>query len=152
MKLNIKGIINLKFTDFKDVKELLDYVSDNFEFLENIIYSDQTNVPFGEKIVLDYEEVFDKMDEIWIVNNYLVAYREKGDINISMNNDFGRFLAEESFNYKKEVDKKSKKTQKIKSSKVYKEPLCVDSILDRISEVGFENITEAERKFLDENG
>ena len=55
-----------------------------------------------------------------------------------MNPDFTRYLLENTDNY----------------LTLYKEDiknLNMDSILDRINEVGFENLTEIEKKFLKDN-
>jgi hypothetical protein len=144
MDLNIKGIIHLDFRDFKTVDELLDYIKkpENFNVLGDIRYDMED---FEIDLCLDYKKAYQNVDEIWVVDNFLVAKRDKGDDEIEINPEFSRFLLEKSVNY-------FKQKENIKKSKEFTENLSVDSILDRISQVGFENITESEKKFLDENG
>ena len=44
---------------------------------------------------------------------------------------------------------KIEEKEKLESSRIFLESLSVDSILDKISKVGIENITESEKRFLD---
>ena len=66
-----------------------------------------------------------------------------------MNPDLSRFIVEDSYDAvtdpKKVVKIDDEETNSIK------EDMTIDSILDKISEVGIENLTKSERKFLDEN-
>jgi hypothetical protein len=140
MDLNIKGIINLKFTDFDTVEDLMSYVREdgNFDDLRNIRFEDS-------KKTLRYESVFFNWSEIWVVNNYLVAKRLGGG-EIIINPDFTRFLVEQPFNHTEK-----KKEEEDKLTEEFISELSVDSILDRISKIGFENITDVEKKFLKDN-
>jgi hypothetical protein len=57
-----------------------------------------------------------------------------------------RFLLENSFNY---VNENNKEREEV--SEKFVPDLSVDSILDRITEVGINNITKQEKEFLDKN-
>ena len=140
MDLNIKGIIHLDFRRFKDKEDLINFVenSDNFDKLANIYYDEKWET------VIDYNYYFDVLDEIWVIDNYLVCKRERGSNEMEVNPDLARFLLEKSINY---VDKRREEEKKD-----FIENLNVDSILDRISQIGFENITEEEKEFLKNNG
>ena len=140
MDLNIKGIIHLDFRRFKDKEDLINFVenSDNFDTLANIYYDEKWET------VIDYNYYFDVLDEIWVIDNYLVCKRERGSNEMEVNPDLARFLLEKSINY---VDKRREEEKKD-----FIENLNVDSILDRISKIGFENITEEEKEFLKNNG
>ena len=140
MDLNIKGIIHLDFRRFKDKEDLINFVenSDNFDKLANIYYDEKWET------VIDYNYYFDVLDEIWVIDNYLVCKRERGSNEMEVNPDLARFLLEKSINY---VDKRREEEKKD-----FIENLNVDFILDRISKIGFENITEEEKEFLKNNG
>ena len=141
MDLNIKGIINLNFRKFKSAKELYEFTlnDDNFDTLANVTIDHDTDS------VIKYKKLYKKFDEIWILNNYLVAKRGKNSDKIVINPDFTRYLLENSFNYVEE-NKKEKK-----ESEIFIENLTIDSVLDKISKVGIEKITKEERQFLDDN-
>jgi hypothetical protein len=140
MDLNIKGMIHLDFRRFESVEKLIEFVrnDENFDNLANICFDER------EEVVIKYENLYEKEDEIWIVDNYLVAKKSKGSNQIRINPDLARFLLEKSINY---VDKRREEEKKD-----FIENLNVDSILDRISKIGFENITEEEKEFLKNNG
>lgn len=142
MNLNIKGFIHLDFRKFKSAEELSEFTlnDDNFDTLANVYFDDTKGA------VIKYEYLYTILDEIWVVDNYLVAKRHKDSDEIKINPDLARYLLEKSFNYVDEYNKEKKK-----ESDEFISDLSIDSILDRISEVGFENITEAEKRFLDEN-
>tara|TARA_B100001173_G_C16018583_1_gene560924 strand:+ start:2239 stop:2670 length:432 start_codon:yes stop_codon:yes gene_type:complete len=141
MDLNIKGIINLNFRKFKSAKELYEFTlnDDNFDTLANVTIDHDTDS------VIKYKKLYKKFDEIWILNNYLVAKRGKNSDKIVINPDFTRYLLENSFNYVEEYKKEKKE------SEIFIENLTIDSVLDKISKVGIEKITKEERQFLDDN-
>lgn len=147
MNLNIKGIINLNFRKFKSAKELYEFTinDDNFDTLANVTIDHDTDS------VIKYKNLYKKFDEIWILNNYLVAKRGKNSDKIVINPDFTRYLLENSFNYVKEYKKEEKKESKKKESEIFIENLTIDSVLDKISKVGIEKITKEEKQFLDDN-
>lgn len=135
--LNIKGILNLKMTDFKTLEDYEEFVTrdENWDNLHNLKVEE--NNPNGKNHVKS-SYIYENWDEIWVYNGYLVARRSKGSDNVVMNPDFTRYLLENTDNY----------------LTLYKEDiknLNMDSILDRINEVGFENLTEIEKKFLKDN-
>ncbi len=72
--------------------------------------------------------------------------REKNSDEIKINPDLSRFLLENSFNY---VNENNKEREEV--SEKFVPDLSVDSILDRITEVGINNITKQEKEFLDKN-
>ena len=141
MDLNIKGIINLNFRKFKSAKELYEFTlnDDNFDTLANVTIDHDTDS------VIKYKKLYKKFDEIWILNNYLVAKRGKNSDKIVINPDFTRYLLENSFNYVEEYKKEKKE------SEIFIENLTINSVLDKISKVGIEKITKEERQFLDDN-
>jgi len=147
MKLDIRGIIRFKITDFNSVEEIIKYVEsdDNFDVLRNILTSYQIDIKHKDKIRMSYEKAFEYYDELWIIDGYCMAIKPKDDDEIVINPDLSDFLSEQTFDYKKEKEK-------LESSKIFLESLSVDSILDKISKVGIENITESEKRFLDKNG
>ena len=135
--LNIKGILNLKMTDFKTLEEYEEFVTrdENWKNLHNPRVNE--NNPDNKNHVKS-SYIYENWDEIWVYNGYLVARRSKGSDNVVMNPDFTRYLLENTDNY----------------LTLYKEDiknLDIDSILDRINEVGFENLTEIEKIFLKNN-
>jgi hypothetical protein len=138
MDLNIKGIIHLDFRKFKTIEELIDFLSvgDNFDNLAKIQFNETTNI-------ISYREVFKQWDEIWILSGYLVARRKKGSDQIMINPDLSRFIIEKSFNYVYEHNREQKKD--------FISNLSVDDILDKINQIGFENLTDEEKKFLKDN-
>lgn len=140
MDLNIKGVIHLNFRKFKNAEELIEFVEndDNFDTLANV-FIDKRN----DKVI-DYSYFFNKCDEIWVINNYLVCRKDKGSDEMKINPDFSRFLLEKSFDYVELYNKEKKKE--------FTSNLNIDSILDRINEVGIENISEEEKEFLKNNG
>ena len=144
MDLNIKGVIHVDFRKFKTVGELVEFciTDDN---LRNVRLDQRSNFS------IDYYYFFDKWDEIWIVNNYLIAKKESGSKQIEINSDLTRFLLDKSFNYVDIYNKEKEKEEKIKNKEHFSN-LNIDSILDRISQIGFENITEEEKEFLKNNG
>ena len=75
-----------------------------------------------------------------------MARISKGSDNVVMNPDFTRYLLENTSNYI-DLYKEEKEKEEFEISK----NLDMDSILDRINEVGFENLTEIEKRFLKNN-
>lgn len=146
MDLNIKGFIHLDFRKFKSGEELVEYTQtdDNFDTLANIYFDDEKGT------ILNYKTLYNTFDEIWVVNNYLVGKREKNSDEIKINPDLSRFLLENSFNYVNENNKEREEVSEEVSEKFVPD-LSVDSILDRITEVGINNITKREKEFLDKN-
>jgi|TARA_R110002167_G_scaffold167161_3_gene364293 hypothetical protein len=146
MKLDIRGIIRFKMTDFNSAEEIIKYVEsdDNFDVLRNILTTYQIDRKHKDKTRMSYEKAFEFYDEIWIIDGFCMAVKPKDDDEIVINPDLSDFLSEQTFDYKKEKEK-------IESSRIFLESLSVDSILDKISKVGIENITESEKRFLDGN-
>ena len=95
MNLNIKGIINLDFRGFKSGKELYEFSKngDNFDTLANVWSTEDENT------IINYETLYEKFDEIWVLNNYIIAKRTINSDEIIINPDFTRYLLENSFNY-----------------------------------------------------
>lgn len=147
MNLNIKGIINLNFRGFKSGKELYEFSKngDNFDTLANVWSTEDENT------IINYETLYEKFDEIWVLNNYIIAKRTINSDEIIINPDFTRYLLENSFNYLEEYKKEEKKKKQKKESEIFIENLTVDSILDKISKVGIEKISKEEKQFLDDN-
>lgn len=143
--LNIKGILNLKMTDFKTLEEYEEFVTrdENWDNLHNLKVEE--NNPNGKNHVKS-SYIYENWDEIWVYNGYLVARRSKGSDKIVMNPDFTRYLLENTSNYI-DLYKEEKEKEEFEISK----NLDMDSILDRINEVGFENLTEIEKRFLKNN-
>lgn len=143
--LNIKGILNLKMTDFKTLEEYEEFVTrdENWDNLHNLKVEE--NNPNGKNHVKS-SYIYENWDEIWVYNGYLVARRSKGSDKIVMNPDFTRYLLENTSNYI-DLYKEEKEKEEFEISK----NLDMNSILDRINEVGFENLTEIEKRFLKNN-
>lgn len=147
MKLDIKGIIRFKITDFNSVEEIIKYVEsdDNFDVLRNILVTYDIDIDYKDKYRMSYEKAFKLYDELWIIDGFCMAIKPKDDDEIVINPELSDFLSEQTFDYKKEKEK-------LESSRIFLESLSVNSILDKISKVGIENITESEKRFLDKNG
>jgi hypothetical protein len=143
--LNIKGILNLKMTDFKTLEEYEEFVTrdENWDNLHNLKVEE--NNPNGKNHVKS-SYIYENWDEIWVYNGYLVARISKGSDKVVMNPDFTRYLLENTSNYI-DLYKEEKEKEEFEISK----NLDMDSILDRINEVGFENLTEIEKRFLKNN-
>lgn len=147
MKLDIKGIIRFKLTDFKSEEELMEYINsdDNFDVLRNILLDQQNDINESEKTIMSYDKAYEHYEEIWILDGFCVAVKSKCTEEIVINPGFSDFLLDITFDYKKEKEK-------LESSRIFLKSISVDSILDKISKVGIENITESEKRFLDKNG
>tara|TARA_X000000368_G_scaffold249542_1_gene197068 strand:- start:8198 stop:8641 length:444 start_codon:yes stop_codon:yes gene_type:complete len=147
MKLDIRGIIRFKMTDFNSAEEIIKYVEsdDNFDVLRNILTTYQIDRKHKDKTRMSYEKAFKYYDELWIIDGFCMAIKPKDDDEIVINPELSDFLSEQTFDYKKEKEK-------LESSRIFLESLSIDSILDKISKVGIENITESEKRFLDKNG
>ena len=137
MGFNIKGIFNLKLTDFKSYEEYIEFVEkdENSDNLNKI----RVGIDPKNKFV-KHEYIYKEWDEIWLLNGYLIARKAKESNNIFINPDFSRYLLEETLNYSVELNK-----EKLKNN------LTIDYILDKISKVGFENLTQVEKDFLEKN-
>ena len=137
MGFNIKGIFNLKLTDFKSYEEYMEFVEkdENADNLNKI----RVGIDPKNKFV-KHEYIYKEWDEIWLLNGYLIARKAKESNNIFINPDFSRYLLEETLNYSVELNK-----EKLKNN------LTIDYILDKISKVGFENLTQVEKDFLEKN-
>jgi hypothetical protein len=132
-------------TDFKTLEEYEEFVTrdENWDNLHNLKVEE--NNPNGKNHVKS-SYIYENWDEIWVYNGYLVARISKGSDKVVMNPDFTRYLLENTSNYI-DLYKEEKEKEEFEISK----NLDMDSILDRINEVGFENLTEIEKRFLKNN-
>lgn len=137
MGFNIKGIFNLKLTDFKSYEEYIEFVEkdENSDNLNKI----RVGIEPKNKFV-KHEYIYKEWDEIWVISGYLIARRAKESDRVFINPDFSRYLLEETLNYSVELNK-----EKLNKN------LTIDYILDKISKVGFENLNEVEKDFLEKN-
>ena len=137
MKFNIEGIFNVRLTDFESYDDYIEFVEkdENWDNLRNL------RVDNEDEAFAKHDYIYREWDEYWVIKGYLVARRTKDSDKVFVNPDLSRYLLENTLNYVNEYNKEK-----------FIPNLSIDSILDRISEVGIENLTEAERKFLDENG
>lgn len=140
MNFNIEGVFNLKIKDFKSYDEYIEFIErdENWDNLRNLRVDNEKGYGFAKP---DY--IYKNWDEIWVISGYIVARMAKGSNKVFINPDLGRFLLENSLNYVTEQNRQIEEE--------FIPNLNVDSILDRISEVGFENISEVERNFLKNN-
>ena len=113
--------------------------------LRNILVTYDIDIDYKDKYRMSYEKAFKLYDELWIIDGFCMAIKPKDDDEIVINPELSDFLSEQTFDYKKEKEK-------LESSRIFLESLSVNSILDKISKVGIENITESEKRFLDKNG
>jgi hypothetical protein len=95
---------------------------------------------------IDYQKIFNKVDKIWLSGCYIIAQKNNGYDNIITNPDLERFLIEESTDVTMTIEPK-KENEFIDSDL----EMSIDSILDKISKVGIEGITESEKNYLDKN-
>ena len=141
---NIACIDFTKFETFDDYQEWMikkeNGVYINFQYVN-------LNIDEEKDTYLSIPKIFSKTAKIWIIGKYVVATQYRGSDGVIMNPDLSRFIVEDSYDAvtdpKKVVKIDDEETNSIK------EDMTIDSILDKISEVGIENLTKSERKFLD---
>jgi len=139
MENNIVCIDFRKFETFEDFMVWL-RKPENRDYVDIFIGKQRENS-------IDYQKIFNKVDKIWLSGCYIIAQKNNGYDNIITNPDLERFLTEESNNVT-DTKESNKENGFIDGDS----EMNIDSILDKISKVGIENITESEKRFLDENG
>ena len=87
---------------------------------------------------LSYESVFNKLSKIWILDDFIIYIQHKGSNKMIINPDLEKIILEKSVS----LTEKSK----VKNIEI---TLDMDSILDRINDVGVDGLTLEEKDFLD---
>lgn len=87
---------------------------------------------------LSYESVFNKLSKIWILDDFIIYIQRKGSNKMIINPDLEKIILEKSVSL----------TEKSKVKKI-EITLDMDSILDRINDVGVDGLTLEEKDFLD---
>lgn len=87
---------------------------------------------------LSYESVFNKLSKIWILDDFIIYIQRKGSNKMIINPDLEKIILEKSVS----LTEKSK----VKNIEI---TLDMDSILDRINDVGVDGLTLEEKDFLD---
>lgn len=139
MENNIVCIDFRKFETFEDFMVWL-RKPENIDYVDIFIGEQRENS-------IGYQKIFNRVDKIWLSGCYIIAQKNNGYDNIITNPDLERFLTEESNNVT-DTKESNKENGFIDGDS----EMNIDSILDKISKVGIENITESEKRFLDGNG
>ena len=151
MDLNIKGIINLKFDQFETADDLMNYVNEHHQELQNIIVDHiDPDTPY-----LGYMALFNEFSEIWIVNKFLLAKRDRGTNVIDVNPSLSELLSG-STNHQDELERQRIEKIKLEEKNSFIDPEnlqeSIDNLLDKITHSGIESLSVKERQFLEKNG
>ena len=138
MDLNIKDIINLKLTDFESHESYIEFIErdENWDNLANL------KTDSDLEMYAKQEFVYSDWAEIWVLNGFLVARRARNSDKVMINPEFSKYLLSNTINYLNLYNEEKIKEEESKIK------LDMDSILDRINQVGFENLSDKEKKFL----
>lgn len=138
---NIACIDFTKFETFDDYQEWIikkeNDVYINFQYVN-------LNIDEEKDTYLSIPKIFSKTAKIWVIGKYVVATQYRGSDKVIMNPDLSRFIVEDSYDAVTDPKKVISNTEEVNNK-----DMTIDSILDKISEVGIENLTKSERKFLD---
>lgn len=125
-------IICIDFNKFENFKEFSEFIEKNEEFKD--IYTEINSL-----YKISYGSVFKKLSKIWVLDNFVIYIQHKGSNKMIINPDFENIVLKKSINLVNEI-KISEENSNIK--------LDIDSILDKINDVGIENLTLEEKEFL----
>lgn len=131
------GIICIDFTEFDSVESLIEWINQKENIRYKKLYLNKT-----KDRELCYQKAFSLYTKIWIIDDFVLFLKERRDTKgVLMISDAIDFIDSNSIEI---TDPKPI----IKKSPVV---LDVDSILDRINEVGLNGITKEEKEFLQKN-
>lgn len=138
-KRNIVCINFRRFATFEDFQDWT-LLPEAYEYI-NI------NINEIKGAYIDFGKIFNRVDKLWVIDKYIIAHKNSGSDDIIINPDINRYLLEESF----DITKVNEVKDETKNVFITNEDMTVDSILDKINEVGFKNLTDVEREFLERN-
>jgi hypothetical protein len=125
------NIICVNLSGFETYKEFSKFI-EKHDRLKTI----RTNSNISH--TLSYESVFNKLSKIWILDDFIIYIQHKGSNKMIINPDLEKIILEKSVS----LTEKSK----VKNIEI---TLDMDSILDRINDVGVDGLTLEEKDFLD---
>jgi len=125
------NIICINFNDFENYTEFTKFIDKNDNLKKIYTGSDLINT-------ISYESVFNKLSKVWILDNYLMYIQHKGSNKMIINPELEKIVLDKSV----ELNKKQIKNTNIKVI------LDMDTILDRINDVGVDGLTLEEKDFL----
>mgnify|MGYP001309899088 CR=1 FL=1 len=125
------NIICVNLSGFETYKEFSKFI-EKHDRLKEI----RTNSNISH--TLSYESVFNKLSKIWILDDFIIYIQHKGSNKMIINPDLEKIILEKSVS----LTEKSK----VKNIEI---TLDMDSILDRINDVGVDGLTLEEKDFLD---
>lgn len=145
------GIVCIDFSRFKSIESLIEWISKE----ENKKYRD-LYFRYDTEYPLSFSKVFNRVHKIWIKGNFILFMKERKSKDIIINPDIKNFIKINSIeitdpNIGKPKEPKIKKEIKSEpESRVEKIPIIldIDSILDRINQVGLNGLTKEETEFL----
>jgi|TARA_B110000259_G_C13827647_1_gene327297 hypothetical protein len=124
------NIICINFNNFKNYKEFSKFIDKSENLRKIYTGSDFSNT-------LSYESVFNKLSKVWILDNYIMYIQHKGSDEMIINPELEKIILEKSTEINNIVEET--KVEII---------LDMDSILDRINDVGVDGLTLEEKDFL----
>ena len=125
------NIICVNLSEFETYKEFSKFI-DKHDRLKEI----RTNSNISH--TLSYESVFNELSKIWILDDFIIYIQHKGSDKMIINPDLEKIILEKSVSL---IEKTKNENIEI--------TLDMDSILDRINDVGVEGLTLEEKDFLD---
>ena len=127
------NIICIDFNEFETFNEFSEFVNKN-EKLKNI----RTNTNISHRI--SYKSVFSKLSKIWILDDFILYIQHKGSDKMIINPELEKIVMERSICANNNEKDKDSGVEII---------LDINTILDRINDVGVEGLTLEEKEFLD---
>jgi hypothetical protein len=125
------NIICVNLSGFETYKEFSKFI-EKHDRLKTI----RTNSNISH--TLSYESVFNKLSKIWILDDFIIYIQQKGSNKMMINPDLEKIILEKSVSLTEKP--------KVKNIEI---TLNMDSILDRINDVGVDGLTLEEKDFLD---
>ena len=125
-----------KFEDFESFQK---FIKKNKKYETLFTRGDKNHI-------LSYHNVFYKVAKIWIVDNFVISLQNRGDDEYYTNPELDSILEKESVDV---LDRDIiEYEEKVNQSEI---KLDMDSILDRINEIGINSLTKEEKDFLNKN-
>jgi hypothetical protein len=124
------NIICVNLSGFETYKEFSKFI-EKHDRLKTI----RTNSNISH--TLSYESVFNKLSKIWILDDFIIYIQQKGSNKMMINPDLEKIILEKSVSLTEKP--------KVKNIEI---TLNMDSILDRINDVGVDGLTLEEKDFL----
>jgi hypothetical protein len=135
----MNSITCIDLEKFDDFDSFLDFIKKNKEYETLFTRS-------GKDYILSYHNVFYRISKLWIIDSFVISMKNRGCDEIIPNPHLDEILMEHSVDVlDRDVVQHKEKMESLEIK------LDMDSILDRINEVGLGNLTKKEKDFLSKN-